>query len=80
MFESDLIPSFSVSRFPGYDKESETLDAAVLRKYIFGGHVSEYMKSLEESDNDSFQKQFSGSCSITSNLYFFLSLFYYNER
>jgi len=49
----------SVSRFPGYDKESETLDAAVLRKYIFGGHVSEYMKSLEESDNDSFQKQFS---------------------
>lgn len=31
-------------RFPGYDKESKTLDAETHRRYIFGGHVADYME------------------------------------
>jgi len=46
-------------RFPGYDVESKSLDAEVLKKYIFGGHVAEYMESLEEEDDERFKKQFS---------------------
>lgn len=42
----------SEKRFPGYDSESKTLDAEVLKKYIFGGHVAEYMESLEEEDDE----------------------------
>lgn len=39
-------------RFPGYDPETKQLDAEVLKKYIFGGHVAEYMESLEEEDDE----------------------------
>lgn len=46
-------------RFPGYDTESKELDPEVLKKYIFGGHVAEYMQSLEEEDDERFKKQFS---------------------
>jgi len=46
-------------RFPGYDIESKELDAEVLQKYIVGGHVAEYMESLEEEDDERFKKQFS---------------------
>jgi len=46
-------------RFPGYDTESKSLDADVLQKYIVGGHVAEYMESLEEEDDERFKKQFS---------------------
>jgi large subunit ribosomal protein L5e len=42
----------SEKRFPGYDAENKTLDADTLKKYIFGGHVSEYMASLEEEDEE----------------------------
>ena len=48
----------SEKRFPGYDIESKQLDAEVLKKYIFGGHVAEYMESLEEEDDERFKKQF----------------------
>jgi large subunit ribosomal protein L5e len=48
----------SEKRFPGYDTENKKLDAEVLKKYIFGGHVSEYMESLEEEDDERFKKQF----------------------
>lgn len=48
----------SEKRFPGYDSENKTLDAEVLKKYIFGGHVAEYMESLEEEDDERFKKQF----------------------
>jgi large subunit ribosomal protein L5e len=49
----------SNKRFPGYDAESKQLDAEVLKKYIHGGHVAEYMESLEEEDDERFKKQFS---------------------
>ncbi|KAF6762271.1 hypothetical protein DFP72DRAFT_878408 [Ephemerocybe angulata] len=46
-------------RFPGFDPESKELDDEVLKKYIYGGHVAEYMESLEEEDDERFKKQFS---------------------
>jgi large subunit ribosomal protein L5e len=49
----------SDSRFAGYNSEKKKLDAAVLRKYIFGGHVADYMKKLSEEEPEKYQKQFS---------------------
>lgn len=46
-------------RFPGYDVESKELDAEVLRNYIYGGHIAEFMESLEEEDDERFKKHFS---------------------
>lgn len=49
----------SHKRFPGYDSESKEFDAETHRKHIFGGHVSDYMKHLQEEDEDAYKKQFS---------------------
>jgi len=48
----------SVRRFAGYDEEAKELKADILRKYIFGGHVSGYMSYLQEEDADAFKRQF----------------------
>merc|ERR1719245_1546749 len=49
----------SEKRFPGYDSESKELNADVHRQHIFGLHVAEYMKSLQEEDEEQFKKHFS---------------------
>jgi len=49
----------SENRFPGYDAESKELDAEVLQSCIYGGHVADYMRYLEEDDDDKYKKQFS---------------------
>jgi large subunit ribosomal protein L5e len=49
----------SVKRFPGYNAESKSFNAEVHRDHIFGNHVSNYMKILEEEDEEAFKKQFS---------------------
>ncbi|KAJ8611120.1 hypothetical protein MRB53_038115 [Persea americana] len=54
-----LIPH-SEKRFPGYDIESKELDADTLRKYIFGGHVAEYMETLADDDEERYKSQFQG--------------------
>jgi len=46
-------------RFVGYNKESKEFNAETLRKYIYGGHVADYMRKLEEEDPEKYQKQFS---------------------
>jgi len=46
-------------RFVGYDDEAKKADPEVLRKYIFGGHVADYMKHLAEEDEGQYQRQFS---------------------
>jgi large subunit ribosomal protein L5e len=46
-------------RFPGFDEESKKLDASVHRNYIFGAHVANYMKQLEEDDEEAYKTQFS---------------------
>jgi len=45
-------------RFPGYDSSSKALDAETLRRYIFGGHVAEYMEYLQEEDEEAYKRQF----------------------
>jgi len=47
-------------RFVGYDEEAKTLNAEVLRKHIFGGHVADYMKKLQEEDPTKYEAHFSG--------------------
>lgn len=54
-----LIPH-SGNRFPGFDIESKELDAETLRKYIFGGHVAEYMETLADDDEERYKSQFQG--------------------
>jgi len=48
-------------RFPGTQTEGKEVkpNAEVHRKYIFGGHVAEYMNKLKESDPEAYNKQFS---------------------
>jgi len=50
----------STRRFAGYDEESKNLDPEVHRKYIFGGHVTEYMELLMDEDADLYKRQFAG--------------------
>lgn len=47
-------------RFPGFDIESKELDAETLRKYIFAGHVGEYMETLADDDEERYKSQFQG--------------------
>jgi large subunit ribosomal protein L5e len=49
----------SETRFAGYKKDAKKLDAAILRKYIFGGHVADYMRLLEKENPERFRRQFS---------------------
>lgn len=49
----------SSKRFPGYDAESKEFSAEVHRNFIFGKHVADYMKHLQEEDEDAYKKQFS---------------------
>jgi large subunit ribosomal protein L5e len=47
-----------VKRFPGYDGESKEFHADVHRKHIFGQHVADYMRLLQQDDDEAFKKQF----------------------
>ncbi|ORY14448.1 60S ribosomal protein L5-B [Clohesyomyces aquaticus] len=58
--DGGLYVPHSENRFPGYDIESKELDAETLRKYIFGGHVAEYMETLADDDEERYKSQFQG--------------------
>jgi len=45
--------------FFGYSRTEKTLDATKLRKAIFGGYVSDYMKLLSADQPEKYKKQFS---------------------
>lgn len=49
----------SVKRFPGYSAEEKSFNAEVHRAHIFGQHVADYMRTLEEEDPEAFKRQFS---------------------
>jgi len=49
----------SDKRFAGYGKDSKQLDADVHRKYIYGGHIASYMKTLTEDEPEKYQTHFS---------------------
>ncbi|KAM7465160.1 hypothetical protein LguiB_012722 [Lonicera macranthoides] len=40
-------------------KDSKKLDAEVHRKYVYGGHVAAYMKTLMEDEPEKYQSHFS---------------------
>ncbi|XP_014671049.1 PREDICTED: 60S ribosomal protein L5-like [Priapulus caudatus] len=48
----------STKRFPGYDADTKKFDASVHREHIFGKHVADYMRHLEEEDDDAYKRQF----------------------
>lgn len=48
----------SNKRFPGYNRDTKTYDAEVHKGHIFGEHVADYMKEMEEDDEDNFKKHF----------------------
>lgn len=56
--DGGLYVPHSPNRFPGWDIESEELDAEVLRKYIFGGHIAEYMEELMDDDEEKYRQVF----------------------
>lgn len=58
--DGGLYVPHSENRFPGFDIETKELDAETLRKYIFGGHVAEYMETLADDDEERYKSQFSG--------------------
>jgi large subunit ribosomal protein L5e len=46
-------------RFPGYDTDKKKFNAEILRKYIFGGHVADYMRKLQADNPDKYKVHFS---------------------
>ncbi|GAB7365613.1 hypothetical protein MBLNU230_g6682t1 [Neophaeotheca triangularis] len=58
--DGGLYVPHSEKRFPGYDIETKELDAETLRKYIFGGHIAEYMETLADDDEERYKSQFQG--------------------
>ena len=49
-----------MKRFPGFDGEAESFNAEVHRNHIFGKHVADYMRLLQEDDEEAYKKQFGG--------------------
>lgn len=49
---------YSEKRFIGYRRKKKNVDPEIMRKYIYGGHVSEYMEELQEEDPESYRRQF----------------------
>ncbi|KAI5679854.1 hypothetical protein M9H77_01081 [Catharanthus roseus] len=49
----------SEKRFAGFNKENKNLDPEVHRKYIYGGHVAAYMRTLNEDEPERYQSHFS---------------------
>ncbi|KAL3565746.1 hypothetical protein D5086_033792 [Populus alba] len=49
----------SDKRFAGFAKDNKQLDAEVHRKYIYGGHVAAYMRTLMEDEPEKYQSHFS---------------------
>lgn len=45
-------------KFPGYDKDEDTYDAAFHKDQIFGEPIAEYMRFLEQEDEESGTKRF----------------------
>lgn len=55
--DGGLYVPHSPNRFPGWDIEGE-LDPEILRKYIFGGHIAEYMEELMDDDEEKYRTIF----------------------
>lgn len=48
----------SNKRFPGYSRDTKTFDAEAHKSRIMGGHVADYMREMEEDDEENYKKHF----------------------
>ena len=48
-----------MKRLVGYDEESKEHSPEVLRNYLYGGHVADYMRHLAEEDEEKYKAHFS---------------------
>jgi len=48
----------SNKRFPGYNRDTKTFEADVHRNHIMGDHVADYMREMEEDDEENYKKHF----------------------
>ena len=49
----------SDKRFAGFKKDKKQLGAEIHRKYIYEGHVADYMKSIADEEPKKYQSHFS---------------------
>ena len=54
-----FFPSNSMRRMVGWDEEGEELDSDKLRHYLVGGHVADYMRYMNENDEEKYKTHFS---------------------
>lgn len=45
-------------RFPGYTKDNKQFDAEMHKGHILGEHVADYMKEMEDDDEEMYNKHF----------------------
>ena len=57
-FDGGLEIPHSEKKFFGYDAESKEYDAEEHKERIFGGHVRDYMESMEQDDPDKYAAHF----------------------
>eukprot|EP00607_Mallomonas_marina_P010755 CAMPEP_0182421828 /NCGR_PEP_ID=MMETSP1167-20130531/7341_1 /TAXON_ID=2988 /ORGANISM="Mallomonas Sp, Strain CCMP3275" /LENGTH=315 /DNA_ID=CAMNT_0024599347 /DNA_START=27 /DNA_END=974 /DNA_ORIENTATION=- len=48
----------SNKRFPGYSRDEKKFDADMHKERIMGGHVGDYMREMEEDDEENYKKHF----------------------
>lgn len=46
-------------RFPGYSRDTKSYEADVHKDRIMGEHVADYMREMQEDDEDNYKKHFS---------------------
>jgi large subunit ribosomal protein L5e len=57
--DGGLAVPHNTKRFPGYNPEDSSYNAGEHRGQIFGQHVANYMRTLQEEDDDAYKRQFS---------------------
>merc|ERR1712036_175258 len=58
-FDGGLEIPHSEKKFFGYDADEKEYDAAAHRERIFGGHVRDYMESMEQEQPEEYEAKFS---------------------
>lgn len=48
----------SHKRFPGYNRDTKQFDAAIHKDRIMGEHVADYMREMEDDDEENYKKHF----------------------
>jgi len=56
--DGGVLIKHSDRRFVGYDSETKKFDPEILKKYIFGGHVADYFRTLQDENPEKCKKQF----------------------